>query len=81
MSEYHAGRGWWIGTYSVPCFTLLVLGPLQVEELDYLEVEAEAKMENLRAAVPGQPLALVSSVPVQGFSGWVLGGKGFLLPV
>ncbi|XP_058283099.1 DNA polymerase subunit gamma-1 isoform X5 [Hylobates moloch] len=28
-----------------------------VEELDYLEVEAEAKMENLRAAVPGQPLA------------------------
>uniref|UniRef100_A0A7N9D3G5 DNA polymerase subunit gamma-1 n=1 Tax=Macaca fascicularis TaxID=9541 RepID=A0A7N9D3G5_MACFA len=29
-----------------------------VEELDYLEVEAEAKMENLRTAVPGQPLAL-----------------------
>ncbi|XP_009428074.3 DNA polymerase subunit gamma-1 isoform X2 [Pan troglodytes] len=31
-----------------------------VEELDYLEVEAEAKMENLRAAVPGQPLALTA---------------------
>ncbi|PNJ62084.1 POLG isoform 17, partial [Pongo abelii] len=29
-----------------------------VEELDYLEVEAEAKMENLRAPVPGQPLVL-----------------------
>ncbi|XP_054306340.1 DNA polymerase subunit gamma-1 isoform X2 [Pongo pygmaeus] len=31
-----------------------------VEELDYLEVEAEAKMENLRAPVPGQPLALTA---------------------
>uniref|UniRef100_A0A2K5W0J5 DNA polymerase subunit gamma-1 n=1 Tax=Macaca fascicularis TaxID=9541 RepID=A0A2K5W0J5_MACFA len=31
-----------------------------VEELDYLEVEAEAKMENLRTAVPGQPLALTA---------------------
>ncbi|KAL4670960.1 hypothetical protein H8959_003669 [Pygathrix nigripes] len=31
-----------------------------VEELDYLEVEAEAKVENLGAAVPGQPLALTA---------------------
>ncbi|XP_054387808.1 DNA polymerase subunit gamma-1 isoform X2 [Pongo abelii] len=31
-----------------------------VEELDYLEVEAEAKMENLRAPVPGQPLVLTA---------------------
>ena len=78
MSEYHAGRGWWIGAYPVPCFTTLVLGLLQVEELDYLEVEAEAKMENLRAAVPGQPLALVSSAPARVL--WVgAGWKGLPL--
>lgn len=58
----------------------LGLWAIQVEELSFLDVEAEAKMENLYAAVPGQPLALVSKAPTWGFSGWVLGGKGFLLP-
>lgn len=34
-----------------------------VEELSCLDMEPEAKVENLYAAVPGQPLALVSKAP------------------
>lgn len=41
-------------------FTPLVPGPIQVEELGCLEVESEARMENLHVAIPGQPPALVS---------------------
>lgn len=54
------GRGWWIQADSASCFTPWVPGPIQVEELGCFEVEAEVKMENLHAAVPGQPPALVS---------------------
>lgn len=71
--------GWRTWASPAPCFTYLVPGPLQVEELGCLEVEAEAKMENSREAVPGQPLAPVSWAPAQGFSGWVLAGHVLLL--
>ncbi|XP_073657497.1 DNA polymerase subunit gamma-1 isoform X3 [Tursiops truncatus] len=36
-----------------------------VEEMGCLEVEAEARMENLRVAVPGQPPALPTCLPFQ----------------
>eukprot|EP00069_Balaena_mysticetus_P001737 bmy_15707T0 len=36
-----------------------------VEEMGCLEVEAEARMENLRVAVPGQPPALLTCSPFQ----------------
>ncbi|XP_060015099.1 DNA polymerase subunit gamma-1 isoform X4 [Lagenorhynchus albirostris] len=36
-----------------------------VEEMGCLEVEAEARMENLRVAVPGQPPALLTCLPFQ----------------
>ena len=72
-------EGWWIWAKPAPCFTSLVPGPIQVEEMGCLEVEAEARMENLRVAVPGQPPALVSWAPAQGLSGWVLGGRALLL--
>lgn len=56
--------GWRTQASPAPCFfTYLVPGPLQVEELGCLEAEAEAKMENSREAVPGQPLAPVSWAP------------------
>lgn len=42
------------------CFTPLVPGPVQVEELGCLEVEAEAKVEPAEAAVAAQPPAPVS---------------------
>ena len=71
--------GWRTWASPAPCFTHLVPGPLQVEELGCLEVEAEAKMENSQEAVPGQPLAPVSWAPAQGFSGWVLAGHVLLL--
>lgn len=72
--------GWRMWASPAPCFTRLVPGPLQVEELGCLEVEAEAKMENSREAVPGQLLPPVSWAPAQGFSGWVLGGHVLLHP-
>lgn len=61
-----AGRGWWIQADPASCFTPLVPGPIQVEELGCLEVEAEAKTEYFRAVVSSQPPALVSGMPAQG---------------
>ncbi|EPQ20484.1 DNA polymerase subunit gamma-1 [Myotis brandtii] len=43
------------------CFTPLVPGPIQVEELGCLEVQDEAKADNSEAAVPGQPPALTGA--------------------
>lgn len=63
-----------------PCITPLVPELIQVEELGCLELEAEAKMENCQAAVPGQPSVLVSRVSALGLSVWVLGSRGLLLP-
>lgn len=72
---YVGGRGWWTWADLAPCFIPLGPGPIQVEELGCLEVEAEATLEKLRAADPGQPPALVSGAPAQGPLGgcWVAG--------
>lgn len=75
--------GYWVGhPRPVRCFMSWAPGPLQVEELGCLEVEAEmeaeaeARAERCGAAVPGQPLALVSGASALGFSGRALGGHG-----
>ncbi|XP_015414654.1 PREDICTED: DNA polymerase subunit gamma-1, partial [Myotis davidii] len=43
------------------CFTPLVPGPIQVEELGCLEVQDETKTDSSEAAVPGQPPALTGA--------------------
>lgn len=67
--------GWWVWPDLASASLLWYPGPIQVEELGFLEVEAEAKMESLQALVPGQPPVLVSGL-VFGFSGcgyWTAG--------
>lgn len=71
-----AGRGWWIPADPASCFTPLVPGPIQVEELGCLEVQDEATADNSEAAVPGQPPALVSRARAQFLGGGVYGGTG-----
>lgn len=70
-----SGTGWWVWPDLASASLLWYPGPIQVEELGFLEVEAEAKMESLQALVPGQPPVLVSGL-VFGFSGcgyWTAG--------
>lgn len=73
-----SGMGWWVWPGPASASLLWCPGPIQVEELGFLEVEAEAKMESLQAVVPGQPPVLVSGL-VFGFSVRVLGGWTLLL--
>lgn len=74
-----AGRGWWILADSASCFTPLVPGPIQVEELGCLEVQAEAEVEPAEGAVAAQPPAPVSRACTQVFRVGA-GGPALLTP-